>query len=127
MKVRFASTTQQVATVENDIVGNAVSTRTANFTLQAQDFHTIMDANGGSFTVTLDANMREGVIYTFECRRNGTNTITFDAGTGYNLAFPGISSFPDDGAVAVGGAGTGDQAPHRNYAARRMGTNITIW
>lgn len=124
LKQRFSNGTQQVATVEQDFVGNAVATRTSNFTLSAQDFHLVLDANGGSFTVTLDGTMREGVFYTFECRRNGTNTISFDAGAGYNLAFPGISSFPDDGTVPVGGAGTGDQAPHRNYSCRRMGTNI---
>ena len=127
MKVRFSSATKQVATLEDDIIGNAVATKTANFTLQAQDLYLILDANGGSFTATLDGTMREGITYMFECRRNGTNTITLDAGAGYNLAFPGISSFPDDGAVACGGAGTGDQAAHRNYAIRRMGTNILVW
>lgn len=127
LKVRFSSATEQVATVEKDHIGNAAATKTANFTLQAQDLYLILDANGGSFTATLDGTMREGIIYMFECRRNGTNTITLDAGAGYNLAFPGISSFPDDGAVACGGAGTGDQAPHRNYAIRRMGTNILVW
>lgn len=127
LKQRFSNGTQQIATVEQDIIGNAVATRTSNFTLAAQDFHLVLDANGGSFTVTLDGTMREGVTYSFECRRNGTNTITFDAGAGYNLAFPGISSFPDDGAVAVGAGGTGEQAAHRNYMCRRMGSNIIFF
>lgn len=126
LKIR-QTTTQTVATVENDVIGNSTATRTGNFTLAEQDFHTILDANTASFTVTLDGTMREGIIYTFECRRNGTNTISFDAASGFVLAFPGLSSFPDDGVVACGGAGTGRQAPHLTYMARRNGANITIF
>ncbi len=126
LKIR-QTTTQTVATVENDVIGNSTAIRTGNFTLAEQDFHTILDANTASFTVTLGGTMREGIIYTFECRRNGTNSISFDAASGFVLAFPGWSSFPDDGVVACGGAGTGRQAPHLTYMARRNGANITIF
>ncbi len=126
LKTRLNSTTYTAADLERDFVGDAVSARSASFTMPAQQFYTVADANGAAFTITFDATMREGIDYVIECRRNGTNAITFDAGSGYNLAVDTISTFPDDGAVAMGGAGTGIQAAHKVYYVRRHGTNISV-
>ncbi len=127
LKTRLNSTTYSVADIERDLIGDAPNARSASFTMPAQQFYTVADANGGSFTITFDATMREGIDYVIECRRNGTNTITFDAGSGYNLAVDTVSTFPDDGAVAMGGAGgTGIQAAHKVYYVRRHGTSISV-
>lgn len=126
MKYTASSTTHSIASVETDIVGDAPAANSSSFTLPAQQFYTVADANGGSFTITFDATMREGIDYVIECRRNGSNTITFDAGSGYNLAVDTISTFPDDGAVAMGGGGTGIQAAHKVYYVRRHGSSISV-
>jgi len=126
MKYTANSTTHSIASLETDIIGDAPAANSSSFTLPAQQFYTVADANGGSFTITFDATMREGIDYVIECRRNGTNTITFDAGSGYNLAVDTVSTFPDDGAVAMGGGGTGIQAPHKVYYVRRHGSSISV-
>lgn len=120
-----AATLRQVITDQDDLIGTTV-TKTANFTLAANEMYVVADANAGAFTATFGAAMMEGRTYVLECRRNGTNTITVDADTGYNLVADTFSSFPDDGAIACGGAGTGFQAPHKTYILRRFGTNIII-
>lgn len=126
MKYTASSTTHSIASVETDIIGDAPAANSSSFTLPAQQFYTVADANPGSFTITFDGTMREGIDYVIECRRNGTNTITFDAGSGYNLAVDTVSTFPDDGAVAMGGGGSGIQAPHKVYYVRRHGSSISV-
>lgn len=122
----YSSGVKSVASLETDIIGDAPAANSSSFTLPAQQFYTVADANGGSFTITFDATMREGIDYVIECRRNGTNTIAFDAGSGYNLAVDTVSTFPDDGAVAMGGGGSGIQAAHKVYYVRRHGSSISV-
>jgi hypothetical protein len=126
MKYTANSTTHSIASLETDIIGDAPAANSSSFTLPAQQFYTVADANGGSFTITFDGTMREGIDYVIECRRNGTNTITFDAGSGYNLAVDTVSTFPDDGAVAMGGGGSGIQAAHKVYYVRRHGSSVSV-
>lgn len=124
--VKTASATlRQVVTDQDDLIGTTV-TKTANFTLAANEMYVVADANAGSFTVTFDGTMLEGRTYVLECRRNGTNTVTVDAGAGFNLVADTFSSFPDDGAIACGSAGTGFQAAYKTYIVRRFGSNIVI-
>jgi hypothetical protein len=75
--------------------------------------------------VTLDGTMREGFDYVIKCRRNATNTVTFNAGGGYTLDIDTSSSLTPTSLV-VGSSGTGIQAPYKVYRLRRSGTNIFI-
>jgi hypothetical protein len=126
LSYREGSATRSVASIEGDITGAALQLVTANNTPGGSDNLTYrFDANAGSFTVTLDNTLVEGRWYTFRCTRNGTNTITFNAGSGYSLAIDGSSVLTPLSFVA-GASGTGIEAPYRIYTVRRMDTIIYI-
>lgn len=117
---------KNVAEIERDFVGDAISVRTADFTLgNTNSLTEIIDANSGSITVTLSTTMREGLDYTVKCRRNATNTITFSAGGACTFDIDTSSSLTPTSLV-VGSSGTGIQAPYKVYTIRRLGNNIFI-
>lgn len=117
---------KNVAEIERDFVGDAISVRTADFTLgNTNNLTEIVDANSGSITVTLSTTMREGIDYTVKCRRNATNTITFSAGGACTFDIDTSSSLTPTSLV-VGSSGTGIQAPYKVYTIRRLGNNIFI-
>lgn len=123
---QYAGASQNVAMRQYDLVGDAISVRTSNFTLGSSNNLTeIIDANSGSITVTLSTTMREGLDYTVKCRRNATNTITFSAGGSCTFDIDTSSSLTPTSLV-VGSSGTGIQAPYKVYTIRRLGNNIFI-
>jgi hypothetical protein len=121
----LSGTKKTVSNVEDDFTGTAFSIRTADFTLGGTTYSEIIDCNAGAVVVTLDGTMREGFDYVIKCRRNATNTVTFNAGGGYTLDIDTSSSLTPTSLV-VGSSGTGIQAPYKVYRLRRSGTNIFI-
>jgi hypothetical protein len=111
-----ASGRRQFATVEDDIVGtyNILAT---NHTASGSEFTVTLDANSGAITETLGTGMVEGKWYTFDCRRNATNNITFQTANSCVIKLSGSSSWTQTTVIAD---------PHYVYAAKRIAGTLII-
>jgi hypothetical protein len=124
-KYQGDDTPKTFANLEDDVVG-LYDLATTNITLGA-NLKQEVDANGGAITVTVGSAMREGIVYKFRCRRNGTNTVTLSAESGFNIAVDGVNAIPGQATIILGGAGaTGIQAPFKIYNLTRMGSLIFL-
>jgi hypothetical protein len=113
-----------VANVADDIQGTYTLYAASN-NLGYDEHYAEFDANAGAITVTVGPDMKEHIPYTVRCRRNGTNLITFEADVGYYVGVDGDSTIPGDASIAVGGGGSGIQAPYKIYTLIRVGS--VIW
>ena len=104
---------------------NALLLISANATPGGTNYNIRCDANGGAFTVTLGANLKEGKPYLVRCTRNSTNPITFTAASGYTLGIDTDTALTPTTLVS-GAGGSGIAAPARIYLIQRIGTIINI-
>jgi hypothetical protein len=83
--------TNTIATLEQHVVGAALSAKSANYTIQATELTTTIDATAASRTVTLSTAMTQGVIYKVRTIGNSSNTVTF-TGTSITIYLDGDST-----------------------------------
>lgn len=89
---KTSATIRTVANVEEDVRGDYVIHSTGAYTITGTVRTIDLDANTTAITVTCGNGMEDGQIYSVRCRRNASNTITFNAASGLNFGLSGIST-----------------------------------
>jgi len=115
---------REVASYDKHLKGG-FSTVTTTTTWASNMLGTVIDANGGAFTVSLGTDLIEGVEYRIRCERNGTNAITLSAINSCNFHIDGDSTQTRTSFTA-GASGTGYEAPYLIYRMTRWGTDIFV-
>jgi hypothetical protein len=124
-KYKAESVAKSLANTEDDIIGNDLLVSSSTHTPSGVDYSIRYDANSNAITVTLGNGLLDGYTYVVRCTRNATNTVTFNAEGGLNLAISGDSALTPTSMVS-GGAGTGIRAPYLIYHIKRKGGTIYI-
>lgn len=108
--------TRTVANVEDDLTGAGITVTSGTWILAGAVRTVLADANTAAVAITAGANMAEGRDYYVACRNNGTNAVTVNAGSGYNLLQEGNIAFTTSATLTA----------QKHYILRRIGTNIYI-
>ena len=127
LQIKKSAATANIATVEDDLMGNATQVITAStHTLTGQDYFTRYSASSNAIVVTLGDSLLEGKAYRVRCTGNGTNTVTFNAG-GSNVFYVDEKSTTTLTTLVTGAGGTGIEAPNRILTIVRRDNVIWIF
>jgi hypothetical protein len=127
LQIKKSGAVANIATVEDDLMGNATQVITAStHTLTGQDYFTRYSASSNAIVVTLGDSLLEGKSYRVRCTGNGTNTVTFNAG-GSNVFYVDEKSTTTLTTLVTGAGGTGIEAPNRILTIVRRDNVIWIF